>query len=150
MISIKNILVATDFGEAADAALTYGRTLAGAFGATLHVLHVVDTAFFNTVVADVYAGAPDLPEQAEEAARIQLDERVLGQRRQRPAGEEGPVARGRPRARDHAVRDGRAHRSHRDRHAWPTRHGPPAHGQRRRTRRPNGVVPGSDRASPGA
>ena len=76
MISIKNILVATDFGEAADAALTYGRTLAGAFGATLHVLHVVDTASFNTVVADAYAGAPDLLEQAEEAARIQLDERV--------------------------------------------------------------------------
>jgi nucleotide-binding universal stress UspA family protein len=78
MVSIKNILVATDFGEAADAALTYGRTLAGAFGATLHVLHVVDPAYLAFPGVEAYAGmTPDLQEQAEEAARIQLDERVL-------------------------------------------------------------------------
>ena len=32
MILLKNILVATDFGEASDAALTYGRDLARTFG----------------------------------------------------------------------------------------------------------------------
>jgi nucleotide-binding universal stress UspA family protein len=42
MIALKNIVVATDFGDAADVALTYGRGLARAFGATLHVVHVVD------------------------------------------------------------------------------------------------------------
>ena len=42
MIALKNILVATDFSEPSDAALAYGRELARTFGATLHVLHVVD------------------------------------------------------------------------------------------------------------
>ena len=42
MIANKNVLVATDFGEAAAAALQYGRNIARTFGATLHVIHVVD------------------------------------------------------------------------------------------------------------
>jgi nucleotide-binding universal stress UspA family protein len=42
MIALKNILVATDFSEAAATALAYGRELARRYDATLHVLHVVD------------------------------------------------------------------------------------------------------------
>ena len=42
MIALKNVLVATDFGEAAAVALSYGRSLARTFGANLHVLHVLD------------------------------------------------------------------------------------------------------------
>jgi len=42
MIVLKNILIATDFGEAAGVALTYARELARTFGSTLHVLHVID------------------------------------------------------------------------------------------------------------
>ena len=42
MIALKNILVATDFGKPAEAALNYGRDLARTFGARLHVLHVAD------------------------------------------------------------------------------------------------------------
>ena len=42
MIALNNILVATDFGEPAEAALRYGRELARRFQASLHVLHVVD------------------------------------------------------------------------------------------------------------
>ena len=41
-MTLKNILVATDFGDAAMSALAYGRELARRFDATLHVLHVVD------------------------------------------------------------------------------------------------------------
>lgn len=41
MIGIKNILVPTDFSPTSDAALMYGRELAGRFGATLHLMHVV-------------------------------------------------------------------------------------------------------------
>jgi nucleotide-binding universal stress UspA family protein len=41
MISLKNILVATDFSEPSEVAVRYGRALAEAFHATLHVLHVV-------------------------------------------------------------------------------------------------------------
>src|SRR6185436_20903281 len=40
MILMKNVLVATDFGDASEAALTYGRALARTFGADLHLLHV--------------------------------------------------------------------------------------------------------------
>jgi nucleotide-binding universal stress UspA family protein len=42
MIALKNVLVATDFGEAAGVALTYGRALARTFGGALHVVHVLD------------------------------------------------------------------------------------------------------------
>jgi nucleotide-binding universal stress UspA family protein len=42
MIALKDILVATDFSDASETALTYGRHLSRTFGATLHVLHVVD------------------------------------------------------------------------------------------------------------
>lgn len=68
MLSPTAILVATDFGEAADRALTYGRTLARAFGASLHVLHVLENVFMRAVVAD--------PRHIEAAALRRLDERV--------------------------------------------------------------------------
>jgi universal stress protein A len=42
MIALQNVLVATDFEEAAAVALTYGRSLARTFGARLHVVHVLD------------------------------------------------------------------------------------------------------------
>jgi len=42
MIGLKRVLVPTDFSETSEAALKYGVALAGTFGATLHVLHVVD------------------------------------------------------------------------------------------------------------
>jgi nucleotide-binding universal stress UspA family protein len=42
VIALKNILVATDFSEPAEAALRYGSELARRFNASLHVLHVVD------------------------------------------------------------------------------------------------------------
>ena len=43
MISIRNILVPLDLSEYAAHALPYARELATTFGATLHLLHVVDT-----------------------------------------------------------------------------------------------------------
>ena len=44
MIKITNVLVATDFSETSASALNYGREFARTFGATLHVLHVVENA----------------------------------------------------------------------------------------------------------
>jgi universal stress protein A len=55
MIVLKDLLVATDFSPASDAALTYGRALAGAFGATLHVLHVAENHFMRPTAVDPYA-----------------------------------------------------------------------------------------------
>jgi nucleotide-binding universal stress UspA family protein len=78
MITIRHILVPTDFGEPADAALTYGRELAGRFGATLHVLHVADNIYVTTFGAENYAAvAPDLQRELEERARVRLNELVI-------------------------------------------------------------------------
>jgi universal stress protein A len=41
MINLNRVLVATDFSETSEAALQYGIALAGTFGASLHVLHVL-------------------------------------------------------------------------------------------------------------
>ena len=86
MITLKNILVATDFGEAADNALTYGRELATRFGATLHVLHVAANLSINALGAESYAAiAPQLQEELEESTRKQLDELLIDSDRSGPA-----------------------------------------------------------------
>src|SRR3954469_4855716 len=73
MIALKHILVATDFGEAADAALAYGRELARTFDSTLHVLNVADDVFVR-LGGDAYVAVlPELQKGVEEAARAQLD-----------------------------------------------------------------------------
>ena len=45
MIALNNVLVATDFSKCGDAAVKYGRELAGHFGTTLHLLHVVEDPY---------------------------------------------------------------------------------------------------------
>ena len=78
MITLKNILVATDFGEASDAALTYGRALAGNFGATLHLLHVAQNVHATPIGAESYLGVfPNLQREVDDIARKQLDERLV-------------------------------------------------------------------------
>ena len=64
MITLKQILVATDFGEASDAALLYGKNFARVHRATLHVLHVIDDLVARAIAP---AGrAPDLGALQEE------------------------------------------------------------------------------------
>jgi len=74
MITLTDILVATDFSEPSIAALTYGRELARYFRTRLHVVHVVRS------MPDAFAGVegyvvsvPDLQRQVEDAARRELD-----------------------------------------------------------------------------
>jgi nucleotide-binding universal stress UspA family protein len=74
MITLKNVMVATDFSEPSETALDYGRAFARTFGAQLHVAHVVENVFTRTAagefgVADVGPILRDL----EEAARKELD-----------------------------------------------------------------------------
>ena len=52
MILLKQVLVPTDFSRASEAALTYGRALAQRFGATLHLLHVVENDFLKATPSD--------------------------------------------------------------------------------------------------
>jgi universal stress protein A len=73
MIALKNILVATDFGEAADAALAYGRELARTFDSALHVLNVADDVYVR-LGGDAYVAVlPDLQKDLEAEAKKQLD-----------------------------------------------------------------------------
>jgi len=74
MILLKNALVATDFSEGSDAALTYGRELARKFGATLHVLQVADDLSTRGVGAGEYLMAyADAQREIEDLARQRID-----------------------------------------------------------------------------
>lgn len=78
MITLKNVLVATDFGEPAGAALTYGRALAHAFGARLHVLHVVEEVYISSYGSEFYIPPdPNVQNEVDAAARKQLDSLLI-------------------------------------------------------------------------
>jgi nucleotide-binding universal stress UspA family protein len=78
MIAMKNVLVATDFGEAADTALAYGRELAKRFDATLHVLHVAENVCITAFGAETYAAfAPGLQRDIAESAHRRLEEATI-------------------------------------------------------------------------
>jgi nucleotide-binding universal stress UspA family protein len=78
MLMLKTILVATDFSEASDSALAYGRELAARFGGRLHVLHVAEKIYITTFGAETYAAvAPNLQQRVEDDARARLDELLI-------------------------------------------------------------------------
>lgn len=56
MIALKTVLVATDFSDAADIAIRYGRALAHKFEASLHVLHVADDVNAGAMATPGYVG----------------------------------------------------------------------------------------------
>ncbi|HXD75499.1 MAG TPA: universal stress protein [Vicinamibacterales bacterium] len=71
MIELTSVLVAVDFSEASKNAIVYGRNLARAFDAELHVLHVADV--ISTSAAQFYPEGPGDPEaKAMELATTQL------------------------------------------------------------------------------
>lgn len=74
-----NVLVATDFGEAATAAFHHAREVARAFGARLHVLHVVEdlnaTAAVGSVTGlDFTRRQMELEVEARDRLRAMLDD----------------------------------------------------------------------------
>jgi len=74
MMTLKNILVATDFSETSEAALVYARELAQAFGGTLHVLHVAGIIAASAIGVEGYTtDFIALQREVEESARKQLD-----------------------------------------------------------------------------
>jgi len=75
MVTLKKVLVATDFGEASAAALRYGRAIATAFGAKLHLLHVTeDLALSAFSGVEGYATFPaEIQEDMDRAERQQTE-----------------------------------------------------------------------------
>ena len=74
-MSLKNILVATDFSEPSAVALAYGRDLARSYGARLHVLHVIEDVMLR-YSAEIGFALPELQADLEQAARRDLDAQI--------------------------------------------------------------------------
>jgi nucleotide-binding universal stress UspA family protein len=72
MVALKNILVATDFSEPSVVAMAYGRDLARAYQARLHVLTVVENLMIR-YSGDVGFTLPDFQVDLEAAAQRDLD-----------------------------------------------------------------------------
>ena len=70
-ISLKNILYATDFSPAAEAALPYALGLAKQYGATVHALHVRMPATYPIVGPEAM---PQVIEAAEEQAKFEAQQ----------------------------------------------------------------------------
>jgi nucleotide-binding universal stress UspA family protein len=78
MITLKRILVPTDFSETSDAALVYGRELARMFGASLDLLHVAENVFTRGFAGEGYVAIlPELQEDLERSARTRLAEMLI-------------------------------------------------------------------------
>lgn len=74
MPAIRTILLATDFSDASEAALSYAKTLADAFKASLHVLHVLEDLAAHAWTTEVYVAAlPGVHEEMERQARERLE-----------------------------------------------------------------------------
>ena len=69
-VAVKNVLFATDFSEASEAALPYAATFSAHFGSHLHLTHVLpdvkllrpgapDAALFGPIYEDAYGNAQD-------------------------------------------------------------------------------------------
>ncbi|MCU1386278.1 MAG: putative universal stress protein [Acidobacteria bacterium] len=74
MITLRKVLVATDFSAPSIAALSYGRELARSFGATLTVVHVVDDIVMRAYGVDsgVLVTDPAVQRQFEADALTQV------------------------------------------------------------------------------
>src|SRR5262245_65591231 len=82
MIKIANVLVGTDFGEVAEAALAYGRELARTFGARLHVLHVLENPLVRAETEAVNVDFTRLHAHMEAEAEAALDRLVSAEDRE--------------------------------------------------------------------
>jgi nucleotide-binding universal stress UspA family protein len=54
MIALKHVLVPTDFSETSDVALKYGKAFAAAFGATLHIVHIIEEPYGQPWAVEAY------------------------------------------------------------------------------------------------
>lgn len=77
--SVKRILVATDFSPAAEAALQMAIELAGAIGASVEVLHVVDLPSVHGIASEGYVPLPEAYRaDVERQARERLNASIAG------------------------------------------------------------------------
>jgi nucleotide-binding universal stress UspA family protein len=74
MLALKTVLVPTDFSDASQSALRYGKAMAEAFGASLHVVHVMEDLLAHAWAAEVYVSSmPQLRDEIEKESRLRLE-----------------------------------------------------------------------------
>ena len=74
MRTIKTILVPTDFSAASAQALEYARDIADTFGASLHMIHVVENPFMPAGYMEVSSWLPpDYLDSLDKTARTRLE-----------------------------------------------------------------------------
>jgi nucleotide-binding universal stress UspA family protein len=82
MIALKTVLVPTDFSETSAVALRYGKALADAFGASLHVLHVVQEPFAQPWAVEAYGfSLASLQEEWVREAKTKMAETLTAEER---------------------------------------------------------------------
>ncbi|MGH9372477.1 MAG: universal stress protein [Vicinamibacterales bacterium] len=88
MPAIKTILVPTDFSAASERALRYACDLADVFGASLHVIHVLENPFIPGGYMEMYAAPPgDYLESLDRQARAHLDTVLTAEQKSRYSAE---------------------------------------------------------------
>jgi universal stress protein A len=84
VLTIKRVLVATDFSDASSAALAYARAFAEHFSASIHLLHVLEDLASHAWTTEVYVAAlPGVHEEMERQARERLEQQLSADDRQR-------------------------------------------------------------------
>jgi nucleotide-binding universal stress UspA family protein len=84
MLTLKTVLVPTDFSEASGSALRYGKAMAERFGASLHVVHVMEDLLAHAWAAEVYVSSmPQLRDEIEKESRLRLAALLTEDDRQR-------------------------------------------------------------------
>lgn len=74
MPAITTILVPVDFSAASEKALAHACDMADAFGASVHLLHVLENPFAPGALMETYAPLPDdFLENLERDARLRLE-----------------------------------------------------------------------------
>lgn len=73
MIRLNTVLVASDLGTSSKATVDYARSVASSFGATLHVVHVVDDLTGRATPPGVVVDVGQLQIEREEDAHRRLD-----------------------------------------------------------------------------
>jgi nucleotide-binding universal stress UspA family protein len=74
MIALKSILVPTDFSDASAGPMKYALALAEAFGARLHILHVLDNALAAWEAEGLIEPPADYFRTIEESARKRMSQ----------------------------------------------------------------------------
>ncbi len=84
MIALTSILVPTDFSDTSEVALRYGKALAAAFDASLHVIHVVQEPFAQPWAVEAYGfSLATLQEEWVREATTRLEKTVTAEERAR-------------------------------------------------------------------